>query len=126
VIDDWRTWIGLPHEFGADPRDGKAADCLVMAWRVLDAAQAPHPPLNPAWLERARQGRAADLIQVWRDATVRVDPPTEYAIAIFGTAYGALGVGILVEAGCLTVHHRRGVCWVPLWLMRPVEWRTFH
>ena len=27
---DWKHWIGLPHEFGADPEDGKACDCLVM------------------------------------------------------------------------------------------------
>ena len=43
---DWKRWIGLPHEFGADPEDGVAADCLLMVWRILDDAGINHPPME--------------------------------------------------------------------------------
>lgn len=58
---DWKRWIGLPHEFGADPCDGQAADCVLMVWRILDDADIEHPEFNAYWLEMARQKRWAEL-----------------------------------------------------------------
>ena len=46
----WRQWIGLPHKFRADPRNGIGADCLIMTWNVLDDAGISHPHLIQAGL----------------------------------------------------------------------------
>ena len=58
---DWKNWIGLPHEFGADPELGKAADCLVMVWHILDEAGIEHPEFDYHWLELAKQERWRQL-----------------------------------------------------------------
>ena len=34
----WHQWIGLPHQLGADPRDGRACCCLELWFAVCDLA----------------------------------------------------------------------------------------
>ena len=34
----WHQWIGLPHQLGADPRDGEACCCLELWFAVCDLA----------------------------------------------------------------------------------------
>jgi len=116
----WYPWLGLPHQFAADPRDGKAADCLVMVWAVLEAAKAPYPSWNPQWLEMARTGRWKRLRALWARVTVPLPQPLEHAVFM-----RQRGVGVVTNGGLLTVHHRRGVCWVPYGALGPVEYRRF-
>lgn len=111
---DWKRWIGLPHEFGADPENGQAADCLLMVWHILDAAGIRHPEFNAYWLEMARQKRWTELEAMWNDATILLQQPEEHSVTLFHNGPAGLGVGIVVDSGLLLVHHKRGVRWVPL------------
>jgi hypothetical protein len=123
---DWKHWIGLPHEFGADPEDGKAADCLVMVWHILDDAGIAHPQMNAQWLQLAEQKRWPELEQLWRDGTVELDGPQQHAVALIRNGPAGLGVSIVVDDGLLLVHHRRGVQWVPLSYMPSLRFYTFR
>ena len=122
----WRKWIGLPHEFGADPKQGKAADCLLMVWHILDDAGIDHPEFNAYWLDIARQGDWPALEALWRDGTTELDQPKEYAVTLFHNGPNGLGVGIVVDRGLLLVHHRRGVRWVPLSYMPELRFYAFR
>jgi len=117
---DWRRWIGLPHSFGADPRGGGGADCLVMTWVVLDSANVHHPPLDPRWLDLAREGCWEQLRALWRQGTKPLKAPEEHAVFMESS-----GVGVVVDNGNLLVHHRRGVCWVPHRALKSVQYCRF-
>ena len=123
---DWKRWIGLPHEFGADPEGGKAADCLVMVWRILDSAGIHHPSMNAQWLQLAEQKRWPELEQLWSDGTVELDGPQQHAVTLIRNGPAGLGVSIVVDDGLLLVHHRRGVRWVPLSYMPSLRFYRFH
>lgn len=123
---DWHAWIGLPHEFGADPRHGKAADCLVMVWAILDGAGILHPEFQYEWLELARSAEWDILELIWRQITEPLDQPEPYAVCLFENGPAGLGVGIVVDNGVLIVHHKRGVRWVPLKAMRKLEYCRFR
>lgn len=120
----WRDWIGLPHRFRADPRNGHGADCLIMVWNVLEDAGAPHPRLDPTWLDLAEWGRHRLLAQTYEELTMPLDAPEEYAVTLFSTAR-TIGIGVVVDGGLLHVHHRRGVQWMPLDRCKPLEFRKF-
>ena len=123
---DWKHWIGLPHEFGADPEDGVACDCLLMVWRVLDDAGVSHPGFNANWLEMARQKRWSDLEALWRDGTVELEAAESHAVTLIRNGPNGLGVGIVVDDGLLIVHHKRGVRWVPLDYMPRLRFYKFR
>jgi hypothetical protein len=123
---DWKRWIGLPHEFGADPEHGKAADCLLMVWHILDDAGIDHPEFNGYWLELARQKRWGELEMLWNDATLQLEKPQEHAVTLFRNGPAGLGVGIVVDDGLLLVHHKRGVRWVPLSYMPTLHFYVFQ
>ena len=123
---DWKRWIGLPHEFGADPCDGQAADCVLMVWRILDDAGIEHPEFNAYWLEMARQKRWGELELMWTEATTQLEQPEEHAVTLFRNGPAGLGVGIVVDGGLLLVHHRRGVRWVPLSFMPSLRFYRFR
>lgn len=123
---DWHAWIGLPHEFGADPRRGKAADCLVMVWAILDDAGIPHPDFQYEWLELARAAEWDVLELIWSQITEPLDGPEPYAVCLFENGAAGLGVGIVVDNGVLIVHHKRGVRWVPLKAMQNLEYCRFR
>lgn len=124
-MQTWRSYIGLPHGFGADPADGQAADCLVMVMRVLDELGQPHPPLNPDWLVFAEQGVWNQLEATWQQITVPVQSPEDGAVTLLHNGPAGLGVAVVIDAGLLMVHHRRGVVWVPLHLLKPFHYRRF-
>ena len=123
---DWKRWIGLPHEFGADPEDGVACDCLLMVWRVLDDAGVSHPDFNANWLEMARQKRWSELEALWRDGTIELEAAEPHAVTLIRNGPNGLGVGIVVDDGLLIVHHKRGVRWVPLDYMPRLRFYKFR
>jgi hypothetical protein len=123
---DWKRWIGLPHEFGADPCDGQAADCVLMVWRMLDDAGIEHPEFKAYWLDMAKQKRWAELETMWNDSTTQLQQPEEHAVTLFRNGPAGLGVGIVVDGGLLLVHHRRGVRWVPLSFMPSLRFYRFR
>tara|TARA_B100001093_G_C26811451_1_gene1007751 strand:- start:733 stop:1104 length:372 start_codon:yes stop_codon:yes gene_type:complete len=120
----WHRWIGLPHQFRADPDDGQGADCLVMTWHVLDAAGVPHPALNTEWLDMAERGDYESLSKLYRKATIDLGKPEEHAVTMFRAAQH-IGIGVVVDGGLLHVNWRKGVCWIPVERCRKMEYRRF-
>lgn len=125
-MGDWRSYLGLPHAFGADPADGKGADCLVMVMGILDDLGQPHPPLDPRWLELAQNRAWPELETIWQRITHPVDTPEDGAVTLIRNGALGLGVAIALDNGLLMVHHRRGVVWVPLHLLKPFPFRRFN
>jgi len=122
---NWRRWIGLPHQFGEHPGNGRGADCLIMVWAILDSVGVYHPPFDYKWLELARAAEWEKLQALWDAATEPVPEIEEFSVCLFENGANGLGVGIVVENGVLVVHHKRGVCWLPPRAMRESEYRRF-
>lgn len=116
----WSQFIGLPHRTGADPCIDDAADCLLVAFAVLDELGLPHPPLQGGWFTMALQGRWAELREVFTVQTV----PSDYgdgAVAMLDA-----GVAVAVGDGLLLATHSQGVRWIHLDRIKPLEWRRFR
>jgi len=121
----WHRWIGLPHEFRADPNDGQAADCLIMTWHVLGAAGVPHPGLNAEWLDMAERGDHEGLALLYRGFTIGLVKPEEYAVTMFRAA-DHIGIGVVVDGGLLHINRRKGVQWIPVERCKKLEYRRFE
>jgi hypothetical protein len=119
---DWRPWLGLPHEIGADPRDGKAACCLVMA-TVLLAEAGLHPPDPAPWISFARRG---DFTSIQLEVEKYFEPvpfPELLSFTLLRNGIHGLGVGIVVEPNTLLlVHHRKGVIAMPINQLRLLQY----
>jgi hypothetical protein len=114
----WTQWLGLPHRFGADPEDGQAADCVIMAVRVLQELGHHHPPIEEQWWALAAANEWAELRCRWEAATRPVEAASEGALTLINNGHRGLGVAVVVAYGLLFVHHRAGVAWLPLGLVR--------
>lgn len=125
TISAWRRFIGLPHGLGADPHQGEAADCLLVACAVLAEAGQPYPTVNPHWFELARNARWDELQSIWREFTEPVSGPEPYAVTLIKNGPAGLGVGVVVDDGLVITHHKRGVTWVPLSALRPLTYARF-
>ena len=121
----WHRWISLPHQFRADPNDGRGADCLIMTWHVLDAAGVPHPALNTEWLSMAERGDYEALARLYRESTIDLGEPEEYAVTMFRAA-DHIGIGVVVDGGLLHVNRRKGVRWIPVGRCKKMEYRRFR
>jgi hypothetical protein len=122
---DWHSYIGLPHAFGADPAGGEGADCLVLVMGLLDDMGLPHPPFDRRWLALAQQRSWGELENIWRDLTEPLPAPEAGAVTLLKNGPAGMGVAVVIDNGLLMVHHRRGVVWVPLHLMKPLSYRRF-
>lgn len=123
-LEIWRDWIGLPHEIGADPREGKAACCLRMTWILLSEAGVLLPPFQESWLTLAHAGRWGELEAVFRKHTELLPGPEPWSITMIQNGKAGLGVGVFLPEGYLLLpHHRRGVLAAPLHILRPLQ---FH
>lgn len=120
---NYARWIGLPHETGADPDDGKAADCLVIARKVLVDQGYDFPALDPAWFHAAQQGDWRTLHKVWTTYMERTDAATPGSLCLYYNPHSHLGVGVFIDQGFLTVSHSRGVVWRPVALVKGTLWR---
>lgn len=123
-MKNWHQYLGLPHQFGADPDDGVACDCVIMVWNVLRDAGVAHPPYDRKWLEMASRGEWAALKQQWSERT-KPCQQDEYALTLFEEP-GSLGLGIIVDEGLLFPHHKRGVHWLPNRKVARLKYRTFN
>ena len=121
----WMRWIGLPHAFGANPKDGVACDCVLMVWAVLDEAGVQHPPFEQDWLTLAEAGEWAALEELWTSGTRELTTPEPYAVTLLHNGPAGLGVGVVIDDGLLMVHHKRGVYWAPLSAFKRLPFYTF-
>ena len=73
----------------------------------------------------AKAGKADELVRIYKRLTYEIDEPEEYAVTLFDNGESGLGMGVVVDGGLLMVHHRRGVCWLPIRLLKKLRYRRF-
>lgn len=117
----WQQFLGLPHALAADPLEGQAADCLLLALRVMEEAGIAHPPVDPHWFALAEAHRWADIQAIFEEFTEPVAEAEPYALALITNGAAGMGVGIFIENGLLITHHKRGVVWVPQKHLKPMQ-----
>lgn len=111
---NWRSWLGLPHEIGADPRDGQAACCLVIARLVLEDASYEVPEIDDM-ISQARSGQWLPLVNKFYELCEPVPTPEPNSITLLRNGVNGLGIGTVVEPNImLTLHHKRGVIALPI------------
>lgn len=119
----WNRWIGLPHELGADPRQGKAACCLVIARILLKEAGQQTPSID-GMLQMAREGDWAGLQRLYDSLTEPLADPEELSLSLVKNGQENLGIGVVVDRDYLLLpHHRKGVIAFPIKLLKPLEYR---
>lgn len=103
----WRRWVGLPWEWGADPRDGRAACCFRTAQAAREELGLRWPSASmPEWYARASQGAWMGLRRDWDMMTTEISKPETGALIRFDNRDGTFGVGVLVDIDTVvTVRH---------------------
>lgn len=113
----YHSWLGLPHEIGADPRDGKAACCLVMARILLEEAGQIPPPIDQ-WIEMARSGQWEPLRDAFYRHTEELPQAEPWSISLLDDPKEGLGIGTVVPGRFMLVPlHSRGVTALPLFAL---------
>lgn len=103
----WRDWVGLPWEWGADPRGKQAACCFKTAQATREELGMPWPADRmERWYAEARRGCWEGLRQDWWEMTTPIERPEAGALVRFDNPDDAFGVGVLADANTLlTVRH---------------------
>jgi hypothetical protein len=115
-------YLGLKHEFGADPKEGKAADCLLLCFTLLDESGLYRPAFDPRWMDMALAGLWSSLETIWNHHTSPVDEVAAGCVALHWNRphsnHPRLGISTVVETngrlGVVMIHARKGVVWLPL------------
>lgn len=120
---DWSVWRGLPHEIGADPRDGLAACCLVIAVLVLESHGVKAPPVAPL-VAAAKRADWDALEDVFLTHCVPISEPVVPSITLLRNSFG-LGIGSVIAPNTLlTVDHKRGVITLPINRLRFLQYHV--
>jgi hypothetical protein len=117
-----KDYLGLKHEFAADPRDGRAADCLLLCFTLLDESGFYRPELDPRWMDMALAGLWSSLETAWNHHTSPVNAVGAGCVALHwnrpNSKHPRLGISTVVEdsgnLGVVMIHARKGVVWLPL------------
>lgn len=115
-------YLGLKHQFGADPKEGKAADCLLLCFTLLDEMGVERPELDPRWMDMALAGLWGSLETVWNNHTHPVETVEPGCVALTwnkpSRKHSRLGISTVVKSGAslgvVMIHARKGVVWLPL------------
>lgn len=115
-------YLGLKHGFGADPKDGEAADCLLLCFTLLDEIGISRPQLNSNWLDMARSGLWESLETIWNNHTRAIETVEAGCVALHWNRpnhkHPRLGICTAIEhngtLGAVMIHARKGVVWLPL------------
>lgn len=114
----WRNFVGLPHETGSDPRNGKAADCLLVAMAVREELGLYAPSIPNEIFDMARQERWGELLIEFQSRTRRCSRHDGAMSIQASSATHEISIGVSVEKGLLLTSIRRGVIWLPNGLSR--------
>lgn len=115
-------YLGLKHEFGADPKHGKGADCLLLCFTLLDEMEVYRPELDPRWMDMALAGLWSSLETAWNHHTSAADCIEKGCVALHwnrpNKTHSRLGISTVVKnagnLGVVMIHARKGVVWLPL------------
>lgn len=118
----FHQYLGLKYELGADPKDGKAADCSILCLTLLREAGVKVPDFDPKWTEMARMGLWGSLETIWRRETAPISEPEQFSVAMHRNrprpGSSRLGIVTAMESsgslGIVMIHARKGVIWLPL------------
>jgi hypothetical protein len=88
----------------------------------MEAGGVPHPPVDPYWFDLAAARRWADVRAIFEEFTEPVLSPEAYALALITNGEAGLGIGIFIDNGLLITHHKRGVVWVPVKYIKPMQY----
>lgn len=122
----WKSWLGLPHVIGADPREGQGACCLVICKVLIEAAGNQAPSIEH-WLELARQEHWIELQLAFDEHCAPVSTPRLHAMTLIRNGSNGLGLGIVVEGEMLLLpHHSKGVIVLPTQKLRLLQYRTLR
>jgi hypothetical protein len=118
----FHQYLGLKYELGADPKDGKAADCSILCFTLLREAGVKVPDFDPQWTEMARMGLWGSLETIWSRGTVPISEPEQFSVVMHRNkpkpGSSRLGISTVMESGgslgIVMIHARKGVVWLPL------------
>jgi hypothetical protein len=119
-MDDWKAWVGLPHEVGADPREGRAACCVQITKLVLESQGLTFPVAPERIYALAEQKNAEQIAEIFAAHTQQIEKAEPYCVTLFLDESIGYGVGIVVpdhdngRLFLLIPHHRKGVLPVPV------------
>lgn len=120
---DWQAWIGLPHEVGADPRNGKGACCLMICNLVLVDAGYKFPDIKEL-LELAVKENWIALQRKFDECCYVIDFPEINSLTLIRNGTAGLGLGVVVDSNKLLFpHHKRGVIAAPIDQLRLMQYR---
>lgn len=104
----WRKWVGLPWEWGADPRCGRGACCFKTTQAAREELGMSWPSDRMGdWYARARAGHWDGLRRDWEGLTEEIEEPEVGALLRFDNVGASFGVGVLVEPEIVvTVRHQ--------------------
>lgn len=123
----WTDWIGLPHQIGADPREGKAACCLVMARILLTNVGIPFPEIEDQLLDLARAHQWTRLSKVFHEHTEPILKPEPWSLTLVENGPAGLGLGTVVPGPYLLLpHHRKGVTAIPIVVLRKLNYHRLR
>jgi hypothetical protein len=119
----YRRWVGLPWEWGADPRAGKAACCFRTAQAAREELGLSWPSDRmDDWYSRARRGAWTGLKDDWDLFTERIEKPVTGALLRFDNTNGTFGLGVLAEDEIvITVRHQGRLLVAPCRALGPVS-----
>jgi hypothetical protein len=73
----------------------------------------------------AERGDYEALARLYRESTIDLGEPEEYAVTMFRAA-DHIGIGVVVDGGLLHVNRRKGVRWIPVERCKKMEYRRFR
>ena len=74
----------------------------------------------------AKEGKVEELMQVYDSLTYTIDEPEEYAVTLTENGETGVGLAVVVDDGLLVAHHRKGVRWLPIRLLKKLQYRRFR
>jgi hypothetical protein len=110
----WDDWIGLPHQTGADPRQKKAACCLVMA-KILHESESLKFPAIDGMIFAAKNSHWDLLLCTFLANVTKIVTPTKMSLVLIESWPHGIGIGTVLPTGKVLIPvHGRGVSEIPV------------
>jgi hypothetical protein len=95
----WLPWVGLPHEIGADPRDGRGACCFKTAQAVREELGLSWPKERmDEWYQLASANSWEQLHRDWETLTTPCEARPGAITLLGDDPLGSFGLGVLASS----------------------------